>query len=718
MIYQPRNVSPSGNSIDASKTNTFSMEIQTNTFVSYYQLIISDFDNNDIYTGNKTALDNYVYNGEYLSFEVANNIMTNGEDYKWRVKLYQQNADMQITYGIVQAEGSSTEIHISQNINIKSGMTISINGETKNITNYDLDTSVVTVESAFSFAPQIGDKYTINSDFIETVPDFIVYARKDPEVSINNIPEELTLKYHIFNGIYTQDNNVPIVYHQFNLYLKNSDNTFTLIDSSDKVYSANLTYSYDAFRTGNTYAIEMIVENDMGTIAKTELYEFNVNYEIIEYLQQPTAKLDLNKNAISVSWETPVENEAVSNSSGAASGTIQDGANSLTQAVFEDNQTLGNGDQVQIIANSVGKNLINIVANNVNINGAICNMQNNQLKITGQPTASSTIALLGNPVYRAGTYFQSLALDTNNSILLSAGTYTLNMQTTGQPIIAVYGNLGDSYNSGGTVLTDKETFILEEDKYLALFVYISSTVEYDFYLYNVQLEKGDVLSSYEPYRAIGTKYTGVINSYNAITGVGTTLNDYPFTYTPMPGDTYQVLSNIYNNTGFQYLYNTPYNTVNSLYTHGYTATWSTPDGLCIMPDDFNITLQFSPDSNFFYDSEGNYIEDVTFIEGTTDDTSGNGNFKLSIDKNKFIFTMQPDISLEQFFYNNTNMVFVLNQNSIPQINNDYVWDDDSNWNDDYYWVEGGTSLERVCNHWWKIQITKTGIKIEEIYPSS
>lgn len=491
MIYQPRNVSPSGNSIDASKTNTFSMEVQTNTFVSHYQLIISDFDNNDIYTGVKTALDNYVYNGEYLSFEVADNIMTNGEDYKWRTKLYQQNADMQITYGIVQSEGSSTEIHIQQNINIKKDMTITINNETRNISNYEFDTSVITVDSAFSSVPVVGDKYVINSDFIETVPDFILYARKDPVVSISNIPEELTLKYHTFNGVYTQDNNVPIVYHQFNLYLKNSDNTFSLIDSSDKVYSANLTYSYDAFRTGNTYAIEMIVENDMGTIGKTELYEFNVNYEIIEYLQQPTAQLDLNKNAISVSWETPVEH---------------------------------------------------------------------------------------------------------------------------------YGT-----------------------------------------------------------------------SKNVITG---------------------------ESSGENYLYNTPYNLVNSLYTNGYETEWSYEDGLCILPDDFNITLQFSPDSNFFYATNGGYTEQVSLIEGVTDDSENRGNFNLSIDKNKFIFTMQPNISLEQFFYNNTNMVFVLNQNIIPQINNDYIWDDDSNWNDDYFWVEGGTSLERICNHWWKVQITKAGIKIEEIYPSS
>lgn len=491
MIYQPRNVSPSGNSIDASKKNTFSMEVQTNTFVSHYQLIISDFDNNDIYTGVKTALDNYVYNGEYLSFEVADNIMTNGEDYKWRTKLYQQNADMQITYGIVQSEGSNTDIHIQQNINIKKDMTITINNETRNISNYEFDTSVITVDSAFSSVPAVGDKYVISSDFIETVPDFILYARQDPVVSISNIPEELTLKYHTFNGVYTQNNNVPIVYHQFNLYLKNSDGTFSLVDSSDKIYSANLTYSYDAFRTGNTYAIEMIVENDMGTIGKTELYEFNVNYEIIEYLQQPTAQLDLNKNAISVSWETPVEH---------------------------------------------------------------------------------------------------------------------------------YGT-----------------------------------------------------------------------SKNVITG---------------------------ESSGENYLYNTPYNLVNSLYTNGYETEWSYEDGLCILPDDFNITLQFSPDSNFFYATNGGYTEQVSLIEGVTDDSENRGNFNLSIDKNKFIFTMQPDISLEQFFYNNTNMVFVLNQNIIPQINNDYIWDDDSNWNDDYFWVEGGTSLERICNHWWKVQITKAGIKIEEIYPSS
>ena len=701
MIYQPRNVSPSGNSIDASKTNTFSMEIQTNTFVSYYQLIISDFDNNDIYTGNKTALDNYVYNGEYLSFEVANNIMTNGEDYKWRVKLYQQNADMQITYGIVQAEGSSTEIHISQNINIKSGMTISINGETKNITNYDLDTSVVTVESAFSFAPQIGDKYTINSDFIETVPDFIVYARKDPEVSINNIPGELTLKYHIFNGVYTQDNNVPIVYHQFNLYLKNSDNTFTLIDSSDKVYSANLTYSYDAFRTGNTYAIEMIVENDMNIISKTELYEFTVNYEIIEYLQQPTAQLDTDTNSVLVSWVTPVENEAIAKKTSDKSGYIQEGDNNLQQAYIEKDRELSLGDKMQIIANVPGKNILNNILQSQTING-----------ITITVNSDKTITL-------NGTSTQEFYPKITESFKLNYDSYTLStvseMEDSKIKLIIrqTAQNTQVAQLFSGNKVTFENTYL--EDVYIYLMIRANQTFD-NFTIYPM-LEVGTTNSEYEKYREIGARYEGIINSYDPTNGLVVLEEENKFLYSPMPGDNYSIISNIFEVGDFRFLYNTPYSTVNSLYTKGYEAEWSSDDGLCVMPDDFNISLQFNPDSDFFYNTDGNYIEKVDLIEAKTDDLNNNGNFNLSIDKNKFIFTMSPDINIEKPFYDNTNMVFVLNENKIPQINNDYIWDDNNNWNDDYFWVEGGTSLERICNHWWKIRITKTEIKIEEVYLS-
>lgn len=705
MIYQPRNVQPSGVSIDGLLDNTFTMEIQTNSYVSAYQLLIVDFDNNEIYTGSKTTLTNYAYNGDTLEIPVnASTVaLSNGTNYKWRVRLYQPTADMLITYGLVQATSTTTTIYLQPNINIKAGMAITINSQTKTISSYNSDTGVAVVSSAFSSAPAVGTQYKIYSDFIETVPDYIVYARRTPAVAISNVPSSLTLKYHTFQGTYTQSDNVAIVYNQFDLYMRNDDGTISLVASSDKVYSANLSYTYDSFRTGNKYLIQMTVENDMGVISTTDMYEFTVSYDIVEYLQQPLASFDDKNNAVKVSWVTPVENEAVSNSSGAASGTIQDGANSLTQAVFEDNQTLGNGDQVQITANVEGKNCLSLNNDSYTSNGVTAVVNNGAVTLSGTASADTLIYMV---------YTSTL----KNSTGYAFSTGYLKGDTLNGVALRFF--LGDKDNYITAARTSYATTV-ETGDYFAVAIRIANGYNTDGITLLPMIRLDTITdATYEPYRPIGTKYTGVINSYNATTGVGTMLTDYPFTYTPMPGDTYQVLSNIYNNTGFQYLYNTPYNTVNSLYTHGYTATWSTPDGLCVLPDDFNITLQFSPDGNFFYDQNGVYQEVVNLITTETDDANSEGEFTIKIDKNKLIFVQNPDISLELPFYTNTSQVFVLSSANIAQINNDYIWDDTATWTDTYTWVEGGTPLERVCNHWWKVQITNTGIKIEEIFPTT
>ena len=437
-------------------------------------------------SGAKTTLTQNLYNGDTLSIPVnASSVhLSNGTNYKWRVRLYQPNSDMLITYGLVQSASTTTNVYLQPNINIKAGMILTINNQSKTITSYDVSTGLAVVGSAFSSAPSVGAQYQVYSDFIETIPDYIVYARENPTVSINNVPTSLTLKYHTFQGVYTQSDNVPIVYHQFDLYIRNDDGTNKLVNSSGKVYSANLSYTYDGFRTGNTYLIKLAVENDMGIVAETDLYTFSVSYDIVEYLQQPRAVFDSKQNAINIAWVTPVEHSATSSSG-----------------------------------------------------------------------------------------------------------------------------------------------------------------------------------------------------------------------------------------GFTYLYDTPYSGVNSLYTNGYTVDWQTPDGLCVLPNDFNITLQFSPDSGFFYDENGAYKERVILVDTEVDDNGNSGKFQIIIDKNKIIFTQQPDISLESSFYTDKTQTFVLTYTGVAQINSDYIWDDTATWNDDYIWTEGGTSIERVCNHWWKVQITNTSIRVEEIFPT-
>lgn len=490
MIYQPRNVRPSGNAIDALLDNIFTMEIQTNTYVSAYQLSIIDFNNNNVFSGEKVNLDNYAYNGDQLNINVAHGTanLVNGNNYKWSVKLFQPNADMLITYGSINQVGDVSNIYIQTNINIRIGMIVDIGGESKTITNYDIATGKATLDSALSVNPEVGTEYKVLSDFIETVPDYIFYARKTPVVSINNVPSTLTLKYCSFQGTYEQPDNVPIVYHQFDIYIKNSDNSLTLINTSNKVYSANLTYMYDAFRTGNTYCVQMTVENDMGIIISTEMYEFNVEYDIIEYLQQPQAVIDNTQNAIKVSWVAPVE------------------------------------------------------------------------------------------------------------------------------------------------------------------------------------------------------YDGVI--YDNDTGMS---------------------------TDAKILYNTPYNGVNSLYTQNSTAKWENEEGLCVLPEDYNITLQFNPTQEFYY-KDGVYTEEITLADFVTDDESQAGNMQIKINKNQLLFTQNPDINLSSYFYTDKTQVFVLSSTNLAQIDNDYIWIDDEMWDDNKFWVEGGTSIERICNHWWKVQINKEGIKIEEIFP--
>ena len=1089
MIYQPRNVQPSGVSIDGLLDNTFTMEIQTNSYVSAYQLLIVDFDNNEIYTGAKTTLAKYAYNGDTLEIPVSASAvaLSNGTNYKWRVRLYQPTADMLITYGLVQATSTTTTIYLQPNINIKAGMAITINSQTKTISSYNSDTGVAVVSSAFSSAPAVGTQYKIYSDFIETVPDYIVYARQTPAVAISNVPSSLTLKYHTFQGVYTQSDNVPIVYHKFDLYTRNGEGTTSLVASSDKVYSANLSYTYDSFRTGNKYLIQMTVENDMGVITTTDMYEFNVSYDIVEYLQQPLASFDDKNNAVKVSWVTPVENEATSFRSDAATGIIQDNNNTLTQATFEPGQSIGEGDVVQITNSDCelvidGKSTQATSTQSANLcppftdsrwtftNGAGVT-SDGYLSIPATTGASAIITIpwnksrtcyfkdiivSGGNAHYAGEYFNesgtllssngkaivdkganyqdetlwggnnqygdALTQTTNikftiqfknftpnpyiiKDLIISendinyipftpnmpspdypseiesvgiyneeTGKYGIEVKNTGKnlynysfmrPSYSIFTNNNDGsftlngsisnnqsysltssskvyltpntytisindylsngsyiylYNStSGKYLTSEMgkslksfTFTITENSYLS-FTLVLISGDYSNSTYYIMLNEGSTALDYEPYKSasllfqlnqplrslpngvkdelviengrakiikrvgtvvldgsenwnniqeattstdyyyaytivydklIGSKYTGISNnfivkqgtyitasstvdsdmlgvggtgngkirmfikksrltemtttelktwlsthntqvdyelakpqiielgdsaipyidgvnymyissnidttfslvyphktisgnaydytefnppgvkqtgtikSYNAITGIGTLMPQYPFMYTPMQGDSYAVISNIYNVSGFSYLYNTPYNTVNSLYTHGYTATWATPDGLCVLPDDFNITLQFSPDGNFFYDQNGVYQEVVNLITTETDDANNEGEFTIKIDKNKLIFVQNPDISLELPFYTNTTQVFVLSSASVAQINNDYVWDDTATWTDTYTWVEGGTSLERVCNHWWKVQITNTGIKIEEIFPTT
>lgn len=313
MIYQPRNVNPAQKSIDGNVLNNyFSMEINTNDKVVGYELTILNWDNTVRYVQDKVNLSTPLYNGDTLSFLIPSSALKanleNGFDYKWYVKLYQDTSNMYITYGIIQAVNSETELVLQKNINVKAGMSLKYNNELKTITAYSDNTGIATIESAFASSVLAGAQYQIYSDFIQTVPEYILHVRKTPDVEIDDIPSEITTKNHTFTGTYSQADGVPLSYHRWTLGITDKDNPliYTIVQTTGKVYNCNLTYTYDGLKNGVNYVIILETENEFG-ISNYVLKYFSVSYNEIEYLEKPSAKVDYSKNAIQLDWVAPTE---------------------------------------------------------------------------------------------------------------------------------------------------------------------------------------------------------------------------------------------------------------------------------------------------------------------------------------------------------------------------------------------------------------------------
>ena len=351
MIYQPRNVNPAQKSIDGTVLNNyFSMEINTNDKVVGYELTILNWDNTVRYVQDKVNLSTPLYNGDTLSFLIPSSFLKanleNGFDYKWYVRLYQDTPNMYITYGIIQSVNSETELVLQKNINVKAGMSLKYNNELKTITAYSDNTGIATIESAFTSSVLAGAQYQIYSDFIQTVPEYILHVRKTPDVEIIDIPSEITTKKYTFNGTYSQADGVPLSYHRWTLGIADKDNPliYTIVQTTGKVYNCNLTYTYDGLKNGINYVIILETENEFGISNHVTKY-FSVAYNEIEYLEKPSAKVDYSKNAIQLDWVAPTEFAPKAWNTNISSGTVLPGdigsnsfyiSRGLTN-IFEDN---------------------------------------------------------------------------------------------------------------------------------------------------------------------------------------------------------------------------------------------------------------------------------------------------------------------------------------------------------------------------------------------
>ena len=264
----------------------------------------------------------------------------------------------------------------------------------------------------------------------------------------------------------------------------------------------------------------------------------------------------------------------------------------------------------------------------------------------------------------------------------------------------------------------------------------------------------------------------------------------PLSHSPENGDFYYIISEPdYNLTGINILNDVPYNGVNSAQLGKNLLVYEKRGGLATWADDYQVTMQFRPDEDFFFGDNGIYNDmiQIARYKSETDDihdliiyarnynfgamspTVNNGDLvggqvtQLGDNDNQLyvsgdidlsqglryicfvnsgytdkienydsetnMITLSKDMStsvkpnvgdyyflysaVETSFYANPNNTFVLQATNIKNIYADYIWTDSSSWNDDYYWVEGGTQIGRASDNWWKVKITNDDIKVLE-----
>ena len=208
---------------------------------------------------------------------------------------------------------------------IKTISTTVVPGQNIDITFNKLDNTQWLLEylnSSSSSVPIIPKSpYTVYTDFMDSQPNAIFYARLTPTIQLQyknlnddngnyiNISSTTSQPWRdiSFQATWYSQNNVQVKYYQYSLY----DNTGELIEQSDEYYDIDLTWSFKGFQTSdyenlpNQYNISLKIVDELDKI-----FTVNSNFLIFYNTQPGIVPLEVNFNceehAIDVIASSPV----------------------------------------------------------------------------------------------------------------------------------------------------------------------------------------------------------------------------------------------------------------------------------------------------------------------------------------------------------------------------------------------------------------------------
>lgn len=148
---------------------------------------------------------------------------------------------------------------------------------------------------------RVWSNYSLNpSDYVDSSEAYF-QARKNPIISINNFLTPITTKSFVFQGGYSQQQNIGIENYTFNLY----DVSANLLKTSGKVFNSRLSWEADGLINNTYYYIEMIVVNQDETEVTTNLLSFYVSYASPSVSATPLCSINYNTNTILINWNLP-----------------------------------------------------------------------------------------------------------------------------------------------------------------------------------------------------------------------------------------------------------------------------------------------------------------------------------------------------------------------------------------------------------------------------
>ena len=314
MPYRPTYPVPYLTAIDATKDNVFTCLINDKDSITSCILYILNMNNSVVATIPQSFTSPIIGgNGEdsILPVTIPANTLINGQDYKWYINLVSNKYDVQVASGnITDTTGiTTTSMRIRPHLNVTTLMQMLINGQRRIINSYTISTpatpvySTVTLDSALSATPTLNDAYSIYCNYINS-EEYYFKARATPQIDIyfegDVTPivdgSDVNSSTQTFVGTYSQNDNINISYHKFDLYLNGN-----LIDTTGEVYSANISYTYDRFLSGNSYDIKLTVVTDDEVQVDISKF-FDVSYDIQTVSLIPTVEVNYDKNCIDVDY--------------------------------------------------------------------------------------------------------------------------------------------------------------------------------------------------------------------------------------------------------------------------------------------------------------------------------------------------------------------------------------------------------------------------------